>query len=154
MTRTLRRTAALALVLPLLATGCGDDTKSKNDYVDQVNRIQTQFATTYQSVAGQVTSTSPAGEDGETFKSLVGAIDGMVTQLRAVDPPESVTRQHEKLIDVLDGYGDDLSSATKALASGDAASVARARAALAKDTAGLSADFMRTISEINTKLRG
>ncbi len=159
MNRTPRRTTgliALALCLSLAASGCGggDDNDASNAYVSSVNDIQTELVAAYQRVASQVTSTTPAGDDGATFKKLDEALAESITKMRAVKAPEKVSKLHTELVTVLDGYEEDLAAAAEGLASGEDARVASARAKLVKDTSSLSIAFSRKINEINAKLRG
>lgn len=155
MTTALRSAAgAAALVLVLLASGCGGgDTDERNAYVEKVNRVQTQFSSAYRRVAGQITSTSSAAEDRKTLALLRKTITEGAADLRAVKPPSEVKKLHGELVTVLDGYGDQLDASSTDLVSRDPARAARATAALATETADTSSDFSKTIAEINQKLR-
>ena len=143
---------ALAVV-PL--TGCGgSDVNAKNAYVDQVNRVQQRFATTFESLAGQITATSSAQEDRRTLQNARQALDSAVTDLRKVKPPKEVATLHAELAGTVESYGHSISEATDALASKDPAARAKATATLAQATSRTSADVSRTIEAINQKLRG
>ncbi len=155
MTPPIRSAAgAFLLVLALLVSGCGgDDTKAQNEYVDKVNRIQTQFSSAYKRVAGQITSTTSAAEDRKTLSELQRTIEESAVELRAVKAPDNVKKLHSSLVDTLDGYGAQLAAASDDLLSSDRARVARATTTLATETADASADFIGTIADINQKLR-
>ena len=60
MTSLLRLAVAGVAILALVAgTGCGSDTKSSNDYVSAVNKVQTDFANNVRKVG----SSTPSGSD-------------------------------------------------------------------------------------------
>jgi hypothetical protein len=149
-----RALGALALIAALALSGCGgNDRKSQNAYVDNVNQIQAQFSSTYSRIASQITSTTTAGEDRATLSQLEGAIDDTVVQLRAVKPPSEVSKLHGQLVDVLQGYGARLSGLTSDLLSASPERVSRATTALAAETTDTSSEFTRKIAEINSQLR-
>lgn len=154
MTRSHRRFAgALLIAVAVALGGCGgDDRKTDNAYVDQVNRIQTKFASAYKRVASEITSTTSNREDEKTIGQLETTIDETVTDLRAVKPPAKVQKLHNDLVIVLDDYGTKLGGVSEDLLSRDEARAARAINQLASDTSDASADFTRAIDEINSTL--
>jgi hypothetical protein len=64
----------IVVALALVASGCGSDTKAANDYVDAVNRAQGEFATKFDQLSGQITSTSTATQDRQTLDGFRQAI--------------------------------------------------------------------------------
>ena len=92
--------AALALV----AAGCGSDTKAANDYVDAVNQAQSDFATKFDQLSGQITSTSTAKQDRQTLDGFRQAIDKAVADFRAVKAPSKVKPLHAKLAHVAERH--------------------------------------------------
>lgn len=154
--RRARSAGALLLVLALglLTAGCGgDDVQQTNTYVDEVNRIQTQFAATFERLAGQLTATSTAARDRRTLDGFQKAIEKTVADLERVEPPEKVTGLHQQLTDTMSSYGDAVRAAEAALAATSVAARATAQAKLAEQTSRASADFNRTVEAINRKLR-
>jgi hypothetical protein len=144
---------ALLIALAVALGGCGgDDRKTDNAYVDQVNRIQTKFASAYKRVASEITSTTSTREDEKTIGRLETTIDETVADLRAVKPPAKVEKLHNDLVIVLDDYGTKLGGLSDDLLSHDEARAARAINELASDTSDASADFTRAIDDINSKL--
>jgi len=153
-----RGRCAAALTLLLLATallgGCGGgDTKASNAYVDQVNKVQSEFAATFERLSGQITATSTIAQDRATLESFKRAIEATVTDLRAIRPPDKVKDLHAQLATTIASYGTAIAAAEKGLTHADAATRAKASAKLSQETSTTSADFSRVIDEINRKLR-
>ena len=46
----------IVVALALLPSGCGSDTKAANDYVDAVNKAQSDFAATFDRLSSRITS--------------------------------------------------------------------------------------------------
>src|SRR4051794_41972261 len=106
MTKLLRAVVLLALVAASLAVaGCGGDVEKNNDYVDAVNKAQNEFASTFDRLNARITATSSPKEDRATLKRFQDAIDKVVGDLRAVDPPSKVTDLHKELIGEINSYG-------------------------------------------------
>ena len=152
-----RRTAGIAVVLIALAlSGCGggDDRKAQNEYVSEVNSVQSKFSTAYSRIASQITSTTSAREDRATVSQLERTLDETVTELRAVKAPSEVAKLHGELVGVLQEYATtlELTRPTTCFRPAARASPVRRRCS-ASETSDTSADFSRKISEINEQLR-
>lgn len=143
----------LALVPGAFAAGCGDDAEQRNAYVDRVNRAQRSFADTVQELSGQITEQSTTDSDRKTLARFETAIDGVVEELRSIDPPEEVAGQHAELVETMDGYGDEVSAAVDALEGDDPGELLSAQRALLEATREVSADINRSIGEINGRLQ-
>jgi len=143
--------ACVALVGAVLA-GCGSDSGSKNDYVDRMNQVQSRFATTFESLAGQITATSTPDADRRTLEAARQSLDQTVAQLRKVHPPQQVAKLHDQLASEVEAYGNALTAAADALGSSDADVRAKATANLSEATSRTSADVNQTITAINRKL--
>jgi hypothetical protein len=148
------RALALVLLAATLLAGCGGaDTKASNAYVDQVNKVQSEFAATFERLSGQITATSTAAQDGATLQGFKAAIDRTVARLKAIKPPDKVKDLHAQLTATIGRYGTAVAGAEAGLAKPGAAARAKAAAKLAEDTSATSADFTRVIEQINQKLR-
>ena len=149
--------AAIAVLLVLLAAvvaaGCGGDVKENNEYVDAVNKAQNEFASTFDRLNSQITSTSSPQQDRRTLTRFQTAIDKVVADLEAVKPPDEVTAEHKELVGEIDSYGDKLTDARKAFASTDPAKVIAAQTQLVTDVTEVSSRINSTIDSINKKLR-
>ncbi len=144
----------LVLLLGVLIAGCGNgDTKQNNAYVDEVNKVQSEFAATFERLAGQITSTSSPAQDRKTLEGFKTAITTTVTDLKKIDPPSKVKDLHVQLADTIAGYGDAVDAAEGGLTKTNVAARATAAAKLSQATSQTSADFSRTIDAINRKLR-
>ncbi|MCU0259015.1 MAG: hypothetical protein MUC84_03415 [Solirubrobacteraceae bacterium] len=146
--------AALAVTLAAGAlAGCGSgDTDAKNAYVDEVNQAQNRFASTFEQLSGQITTTSTPGEDRRTLRGFETAIDKTAGELEAVTPPGEVKELHAELIDEMRGYGEAVGQFREAVG-GELDEVTRAQATLATKTSQTSSEINRTIDRINQALR-
>ena len=143
----------IALALALAASGCGTDTKAANDYVDAVNKAQTGFAAKFDRLSSQITSTSTAAQDRETLDGFRQAIDKVVTDFRAVKPPDKVKALHGRLISEIAGYGKEIDKAKVAFADNDPQAIVKAQADLVSAVTKVQAQINATIADINKKLR-
>jgi hypothetical protein len=154
MTSLVRASAVGLAALSLVAAGCGSDTKANNDYVDAVNKAQTEFADNIQKVGSSAPSGSdPAAKAKQTFTALGAAIDKVIADLKAVEPPDDVKDLHNKLISQLNDFGGQVDQAASALGSGDLKAIATAQAKFAQSASSLGTEISKTISDINTKLQ-
>jgi type IV pilus biogenesis protein CpaD/CtpE len=150
--RPLALAVALAAVAAL-ATGCADDTKQSNAYVDAVNRAQTEFAATFDKLSRKITSTSTTTEDRRTLDGFQAAIDAVVADLRAVDAPDSVQGLHARLVQQMAGYGQEIQRAKTAFRSSDPDQLLKAQTDLVTAVTAVSTRINATIEQINRKLR-
>jgi hypothetical protein len=148
----------LAWVLAVLAAGvvfagCGSDDKAANDYVDSVNRAQNDFAATFDRLRGEVTSTSTPEQDRKTLDGFKRAVDKVVSDLRAVEPPSKVKELHGQLISELASYGTEIDKAKRALKTGSPKTIIKAQTQLQSAITRVNRQIQRTIDAINKKLR-
>src|SRR5919197_4941990 len=87
----------LLLVVALLASGCGSDTKAANDYVDSVNKAQNDFAATFDKLSAQITSTSSAQQDRQTLDGFKQAVD-KAKKAFAGDDPQAIIKAQTELV--------------------------------------------------------
>src|SRR5436190_24092055 len=105
MTSLLRAVAVCAATLALVAAaGCGSDTKESNDYLNAINKAQTDFADSVQKIGSSASGSSPAEKAKNTFDSLEQAIDKVVADLKAVNPPDKVKDLHRQLVSELSQF--------------------------------------------------
>ena len=137
-----------------MASGCGSDTKAANDYVDAVNQAQNDFATKFDQLSGQITSTSTAAQDRQTLDGFKQAIDKVVADFRAVKAPDKVKALHAQLIAEISAYGErDRQGQGRVLRrrpAGDRQGAGRSRQ---RRDAGSRRRSTQTIADINKKLR-
>ena len=143
----------IVVALALVASGCGADTKAANDYVDAVNKAQNDFATTFDQLSSQITSTSTAAQDRETLDGFKQAIDKVVTDFRAVKAPDKVKALHGKLIAEISDYGNAIDKAKLAFSDEDPQAIVKAQADLVNAVTKVQAQINQTIADINKKLR-
>ncbi len=144
--------ATVAIVLALVAAGCGGDATESNSYVDRVNLAQTQFAASFERLSRELTAASTPARDRKTLKSIGTAVDATVVDLREIKPPDKVKAQHADLVEAIAAYGEAIGAAREDLGGG-AAQATRAEARLAADTARTSTRVTTAITAINQRLR-
>ena len=143
----------IVVALALVAPGCGTDTKAANDYVDAVNKAQNDFATSFDQLSAQITSTSTAAQDRETLDGFKQAIDKVVTDFRAVKAPDKVKALHGRLIAEISAYGKAIDKAKLAFSDEDPQAIVKAQADLVSAVTHVQAQINTTIADINKKLR-
>ena len=148
-----RLVPALVIVVALLASGCGSDTKAENDYVDSVNKAQNDFAATFDKLSSQITSTSSAQQDRQTLDGFKEAVDKVVADLRAVEVPDKVKGLHGQLVSEISAYGKEIDKAKAAFAGDDPQAIIKAQTELVSAVTRVSSQINQTIDAINKKLR-
>ena len=135
------------------ASGCGSTPSSANDYVDAVNKAQNDFATKFDQLSAQITSTSTAAQDRQTLDGFRQAIDKVVADFRAVKAPDKVKPLHDKLIAEVSAYGAQIDKAKGAFSDNDPQAIVKAQADLVSAVTKVQAQINQTIADINKKLR-
>jgi uncharacterized protein DUF6376 len=143
----------IVVALALVASGCGSDTKAANDYVDAVNQAQSEFATKFDQLSGQITSTSTAAQDRQTLEGFRQAINKVVGDFRAVKAPSKVKALHDKLIAEVSAYGVQIDKAKGAFSDDDPKAIVKAQTDLVNAVTKVQAQINQTIADINKKLR-
>jgi hypothetical protein len=143
----------IVVALALVSSGCGSDTKAANDYVDAVNRAQSEFATKFDQLSGQITSTSTAAQDRQTLDGFRQAINKVVGDFRAVKVPSKVKPLHDRLIAEVSAYGVQIDKAKGAFSDDDPKAIVKAQTDLVNAVTKVQAQINQTIADINKKLR-
>ena len=148
------RVLLAALLVAGLLSGCGGGGKVKeaNRYVDAVNRAQTHFATTIDQLSKRITPKSTPTEDRATLQGFEAAVDRVVSELRAIRPPDRVKALHAKLVALLTTFRDQVDRSRTDLTKGTATALIAAQEGLAKATADVSSGINATVAQINTAL--
>ena len=142
--------AALALVA---ASGCGSDTKESNDYVSEINKVQTDFANSVQKVGTSSSAGSdPAAAAKKTFSDLSSAIDKVIADLKGIDAPDKVKDLHNDLISEMEQFNSQVKSAADSLSSKDPQAILKAQSEFASSASTLGTKISKTINDINAKL--
>ena len=157
---------AVAALLALSAVACGSDDDAtnggpkaatteqepldKNAYLNEVNGAQTDFA----SEAAKLNLANPSSPKGfkRSLDQLVGLIDTLTQRLDDVEPPESVTAQHDKLVTQLTAYGDTIEEQKGGLSSSNQKTVADSATKIGEASTSFSESFDGTIKQINGRL--
>src|SRR5215212_3140886 len=155
MTSLLRAAVICAAALSLVvAAGCGGDTKSSNDYVSAINKVQTDFAADVQKVGSSSSAGSdPAAAAKKTFTDLKTAIDKVIADLKGIEAPDKVKDLHNQLIAEINDFQDQVKAAGDSLNSKDPQAIVSAQSKFATSASSLGTRISKTISDINTKLQ-
>jgi hypothetical protein len=159
MTRVTRRVAST--VTPILAAvalgacGGGTSTNEKNAYAREVNAAQSKFASTVSTAASEKSN----GEQGLTRLQLTlrrfrTAVDAVVQDLRQIDVPSEVSKEHEQLVSVMSGYGDEIGRTIQEMRNPTPRVAERAKRRLDSAQRAVTAQVNAAIASINLKLRG
>lgn len=146
-------TAILAVAV-LAACGGGSSSKDKNAYAKKVNAAQTNFAQTVSTVAQAGDSKNSVSQQQKTLRRFETAIDGVVRELRGIDAPSEVTKEHERLTAVMTGFGKAISEANDAMRNPTPRTIELAKKRVATATESVNARVNAAIAAINAKLRG
>jgi hypothetical protein len=153
MTSLLRAAVACLAVLSLVVVaGCGGDTKSKNDYVSAINKVQTDFADNVNKVGAAPAGGDPVQAAKDTFSNLKTAIDKVIADLRAVKPPDQVKTLHNQLITEMTEFNAQVKLAGDSLSAKDPQTLISAQSKFATSASTLGTRISKTITDINTKL--
>lgn len=155
MSRLVRSALLLGAVLALVAAaGCGSDTKSSNDYVTSLNKVQTDFADSVTKMTASPSSGNSEQKAQKVFANLKTAIDKLISDLKGVKPPDKVKDLHQQLISEMGQFDKEIQKAGDALESGDPQKILSAQSQFATKASSIGAEIGQTIQGINKKLQG
>jgi hypothetical protein len=132
--------------------GGADERKAKNDYVNQVNAAQSDFAATVAAVSKRITKKSSSSQDRKTLEQFQSAIENVVKDLRAIKVPSAVRSEHGQLVAAMRGFGAQIKQATLALRNPDARTIAAAQRTIQAATQTVNLRIDAAIAAINSKL--
>jgi hypothetical protein len=151
----MRSVLALALTLFVVAaTGCGGDTKAKNDYVAAVNKAQSDFVAVVDDSESRIAGNASDQETATQLDMIRAAAAKVVVGLRAVKPPGEVRTLHNNLIREAQGLVAAFQKAAGAYRSGDPSKILTAKVDLSKDVTRVNTQLNATIQALNNKLHG
>lgn len=153
MPRSTRALAAVALLAAALM-GCGRGDEGAQAYVQGLNSAQERFATSVGRLSGAITPTSSERSDRRTLDRYRRAVDRVVGDLRAIEPPADVRGLHARLVGTLAGYGRTVHVARDALDERDPGRLRAAQRELERRTTVASTRIQGTIGAINRELDG
>lgn len=146
----LRAFAITALAgVALIAAGCGG-TEAKNNYVDEVNQIQTD-------ALDAVTSATSANPDNKgDYVAQLGkaqdAIDEAITKLGAVDVPTEAEQGHQQFVDGLQAMSDLFGATANKLKGASGADLVSVVTDLQTKGTQIGNDIDAAINKINTDI--
>jgi len=146
-----RRPLVAALIAAALALGaCGSDEEA-NDYVDQVNEIQSRLV---EDVTETVSGDPPTDTEAaaEVAADLQSVFADTADELAQIAPPEDVVDLHDQLVRAIRGVGARIGEAEQTFADGTPQQAARAARELQSATTDLQSQLRTLIDDINTQL--
>lgn len=145
---------ALASLIAVVAlAGCGGNADEANDYVEQVNGVQSALTQQFTSLAGRVTRVSQPEADARALREYEAAVDKAVSDLRAIDPPGEVKADHEMLVKATASYGPAIETARKVFEGQNARAIIKAQTDLNTSVRETTSKVNALASEINAALR-
>lgn len=138
----------------LIATGCGEETAepstteeaalSEEEYVTQIREAIQPVQTESQDLVEQVATARKLEDIAQPLGEVARAYHQAANELRAIDPPDDVAEQHERLVQAQEDVADALTQAQQAAKRGDPSAVEQVRSAAeryAEVTRRLSQEF-------------
>jgi hypothetical protein len=105
-------------------------------------------------VAQETGAKNSVSQQQKTLQRFSKAIDGVVADLRGIDAPSEVTKEHERLTAVMAGFGNAISEANAAMRNPTPRAIELAKRRVATATESVNARVNAAIAAINVKLRG
>jgi len=149
-------TVCLAAFALVVVTGCGgSDTQSANDYVKQINKVQTDFASSLSSSAstGTTSTSDPLAGAKQTFQKIDTGLTKVVSNLKGITPPDKVKDLHRQLIAEISQLDQEVKKIAASVSTGDLKKIATAQTNFASAATKLQNEFGQTINAINQKLQ-
>ena len=151
----MRGALAVALALAVAVGACGDDTKTKNSYVEQVNQAQSNFVAVVDDSQSRIQGGNASNTETATQLDMIRAAAAkVVVELRAIKPPDNVKTLHASLVKEAQGLVAAFKKASDAYRSQDPSQILTAKVDLGKDIDRVNAQLNATIQELNRKLHG
>ena len=153
MRGALRGVLVVALALSVIAaTGCGGDTKAKNEYVTAVNKAQSDFVAVVDDSESRIGGDASDQDTAQQLDAIRQAAADVVVELRGVKPPASARTLHMSLVREAEGLVAAFKKAADAYRSGTPSRILTAKVQLKKDITGVNRQLNATIHALNEKL--
>ncbi len=143
--------AAIALAAATIAAGCGSE--EQNEYVDEVNALQTELVTEVTETVSSVPPTDPKGF-ADVAAELQATFDAKADEFEAVDAPDDVAQLHGELVETIRAVGTQIGDAEAGFASGNPRKAQQSALALQEAGTELQTQLNGLIDEINAELGG
>jgi hypothetical protein len=141
-------------VVALGACGGGTGTQDKNAYAREVNAAQSKFAEAVSNASQGSERDHSLRRQQLLLRNFHTAIEGVVRDLRNIDAPREVSKEHDQLVSVMSGYGDAIGRSEETMRNPTPLATEQASQRLAAASRSVSAQVNAAIAAINIKLRG
>jgi hypothetical protein len=149
----MRGALAVALALAVAVGACGDDTKTKNAYVEKVNQAQSDFVAVVDDSGTRIQGNASDEETATQLDMIRAAAAKVVVELQAIKPPDNVRTLHASLVKEARGLVAAFKKAADAYRSRDPSQILSAKVDLGKDIDRVNQQLNATIQQLNQKLR-
>ena len=148
----MRGALAVALALAVAVGACGGDTKTKNAYVEDVNRAQSDFVAVVDDSGTRIQGNASDEETATQLDMIRAAAAKVVVELRAIEPPDNVKTLHASLVKEAQGLVAAFKKAADAYRSKDPSQILSAKVDLTNDIDRVNKQLNATITQLNEKL--
>jgi len=148
----MRAALALVLVLALAVGACGGDTKTKNSYVEKVNKAQSDFVAVVDDSETRIQGNASNQETATQLNMIRAAAAKVVVELQGIKPPGNVRTLHATLVKEAQGLVAAFKKAADAYDSSNPARILQAKVDLGNDIDKVNGQLNATITQLNNKL--
>lgn len=141
--------AALLATAALAACGGVD----KNAYVTQVTKVQQATQQDARALSDKMKSAKTPAQVATNLAALGTAVEKNAADLKKIEPPESVAKQHQEYVDLMKQYGTDLESLAAEVKKATPSTVKGILTKASSLTTNLSTQETKIVSSINTELQ-
>jgi hypothetical protein len=149
----MRGALGVALAIAVAIAGCGGgDTKTKNEYVQQVNQAQSDFVAIVDDSEAKIQNDASDKQTAIQLDMIRAAAAKVVVKLRAIKPPSKVEKLHGTLVQEAQGLVAAFRKAADAYGSSDPAKILQAKVDLGNDINRVNGQLNATITQLNNEL--
>jgi hypothetical protein len=146
------RVACLLAVAAVTAVAAGCGNEEQNEYVDEVNALQSQLVEEVTEATSGAVPATPR-DAAEVAGDLARVFAESADEFEAVTPPEEVAGLHAELVEQIRGIGDQVAAAEEAFTSGDAEEASQAALQLQQAGTEAQTQLNGLIDQINSELQ-
>jgi hypothetical protein len=142
------------LVGAVALAGCGEDTRSDEDYVNELSAVAVSFGDGVNELSREISELEKLDlkSAGELLQTFSDRVEDLAAKIEDVSPPEVVAELHARLVALLEDFGGKARQAAIALKAGDLLGGLPALTGFAAEAADVGARVDSTVSDIKAKL--
>lgn len=140
-------TVAVLAAAGAIAAGCGNE--EQNDYVDQVNGIQTTMLDELTTISSS--SLTNLQEIDDALTQMSDTFGTASEDLAAIDPPEEVADLHDQLVAETDDVAQQIGGFTDSFSSGNQQQIVEAASEMTTELTEAQTTLTEIVDEINAE---